>query len=290
MNAPWATNNYYALQAIYERRFTKGLGFNANYTWAHGLGDAVAGSGAGTAIGLIPSDVRADYGNSGVDVRNRFAANLSYQLPFGENTTGAKALLVKGWQSNFLIFWQSGQPFGVTDGWTNANGSAQINLPNITADRPDLIPPGKYKTKPSPSLSNWLNPAAFTPQPAGTLGDEGNNPFHGPHTRRADLSLLKDFNINEKLTAQFRAECFNISNTPNFLNPELDYHELANSCWGTYFERQQARLVAGRHRDELGAVLVRSHQPIPTLIHDNSSSRSRSCSKKVVTRESKEKV
>ena len=222
VNAPWATNNYYALQAIYERRFSKGLGFNANYTWAHGLGDAVAGSGAGTAIGLIPSDVRADYGNSGVDIRNRFAANWSYKLPFGENTTGAKALLVKGWQSNFLIFWQSGQPFGVTDGWTNTNGSAQINLPNITSDRPDLIPPGNYKTKPSPSLSNWLNPAAFTPQPAGTLGDEGNNPFHGPHTRRADLSLLKDFTINEKFTAQFRAECFNISNTPNFLNPNAN--------------------------------------------------------------------
>jgi hypothetical protein len=215
VNAPWATNNYYALQVIYERRFAKGLGFNANYTWAHGLGDA----GVGTAVGLIPTDVRADYGNSGVDVRNRFAANWSYQLPFGEHASGAKALLIKGWQSNFLMFWQSGQPFGVTDGWTNVNGSAQINLPTITSDRPDLIAPGKYKTKPSPSLSNWLNPAAFTPQPAGTLGDERNNPFYGPHTRRADLSLFKNFDVTERLTAQFRAEVFNISNTPNFLPP-----------------------------------------------------------------------
>jgi hypothetical protein len=218
VNAPWATNNYYALQVIYERRFAKGLGFNANYTWAHGLGDA----GVGTAVGLIPTDVRADYGNSGVDVRNRFAANWSYQLPFGEHASGAKALLIKGWQSNFLMFWQSGQPFGVTDGWTNVNGSAQINLPTITSDRPDLIAPGKYKTKPSPSLSNWLNPAAFTPQPAGTLGDERNNPFHGPHTRRADLSLFKNIDVTEGLTAQFRAEVFNISNTPNFLPPNAN--------------------------------------------------------------------
>ena len=230
----------------------KGLGFNANYTWAHGLGDAVAGSGAGTAIGLIPSDVRADYGNSGVDVRNRFAANLSYQLPFGEHTTGAKALLVKGWQSNFLIFWQSGQPFGVTDGWTNANGSAQINLPNITADRPDLIPPGKYKTKPSPSLSNWLNPAAFTPQPAGTLGDEGNNPFHGPHTRRADLSLLKEFQYQREVHGAVPCRVLQHLQYSQFLKPELEYHKLANSCWSIYFERKQARLVAGRHRDDWG--------------------------------------
>jgi Carboxypeptidase regulatory-like domain/TonB dependent receptor len=215
VNAPWATNNYYALQAIYERRFTKGLGFNANYTWAHGLGDA----GVGTAVGQIPTDVRADYGNSGVDIRNRFAATWSYQLPFGEHASGAKALLIKGWQSNFLMFWQSGQPFGVIDAFTNVNGSAQINLPTITSDRPDLIAPGNYKTKPSPSLSNWLNPAAFTPQPAGTLGDEGNNPFHGPHTRRADLSLFKNIDVTEGLTAQFRAEVFNISNTPNFLPP-----------------------------------------------------------------------
>lgn len=214
----WATNNYYALQAVYARRFTKGLAFNANYTWGRGLGDAVAGSGGGTALGMIPTNVRADYGNSGVDIRHRFAGNWSYVLPFGQNASGARGLLTKGWQTNFIMFWQTGQPFGITDSYTNSNGLAQINIPNITSDRPNLVPHKSYTT-PGKGLQNWLDPTAFTPQPAGTLGNEGNNPFHGPHTRRADMSVFKDFNVTEKLQAQFRAECFNISNTPNFLNP-----------------------------------------------------------------------
>jgi len=216
---PWATNNYYAMQAVFARRFTKGLAFNANYTWAHGLGDAVAGSGAGTAIGMIPSDVRADYGNSGVDIRHRIAGNITYSLPFGQNLSGARALAIKGWDWNFLMFWQTGQPFGITNGYANPNGLAQINLPTITADRPNRIAGQSFKTSSSPGLADWLNPGAFTPQPAGTLGDEGNNPFQGPHTRRADMSVLKNFNLSERVSAQFRAECYNISNTPNFENP-----------------------------------------------------------------------
>ncbi len=214
----WATNNYYALQAVYARRFTKGLVFNANYTWAHGLGDAVAGSGAGTAMGMIPTNVRVDYGNSGVDIRHRIAGSWSYVLPFGRYASGVRGLLAKGWQANFIVFWQTGQPFGVTDTYSNSNGLAQINIPNITSDRPDLVPGTSY-TSPGKGLQNWLALTAFTPQPAGTLGNEGNNPFHGPHTRRADMSVLKDFRVSEKMQAQFRAECFNISNTPNFLNP-----------------------------------------------------------------------
>jgi hypothetical protein len=34
-----------------------------------------------------------------------------------------------------------------------------------------------------------------------------------------DLSLLKNFRLTDKWHLQFRAECFNISNTPNFSLP-----------------------------------------------------------------------
>jgi hypothetical protein len=216
--APWGTSNYYALQAVFARRFAKGLSFNANYTLAHGLSDSFSGSGGGAATGLIATNPHYDYGNSNVDIRNRFSANWNYKLPFAENATGGKALLIKGWQSNFIIFWQSGNPFAVTDGFTNKYGHAQINLPEVTSDRPDLVPRSSYRVS-GGGINNWLNFAAFTPQAAGTPGDERNAALYGPHTRRADVSIFKNFNLTEKLSAQFRAECYNISNTPNFQPP-----------------------------------------------------------------------
>jgi hypothetical protein len=221
LDAPWGTSNYYALQAVFARRFTKGLSLNANYTLAHGLSDAISGSGGSGAVGEIATNPRYDYGNSDVDIRNRFSANWNYKLPFGEKATGGKAMLMKGWEWNFIIFWQSGNPFAVIDTASNNNSLTQINLPGITAqtgDRPNLVP-GQSCRASGGSNNNWLNLAAFTPQPAGTAGNEQNSALYGPHTRRADMSIFKNFNVTEKISAQFRAECYNISNTPNFPGP-----------------------------------------------------------------------
>jgi hypothetical protein len=47
--------------------------------------------------------------------------------------------------------------------------------------------------------------------------------LEGPHQRQVDLSLFKSFALTETLKMQFRAECYNISNTPNFAQPVHDY-------------------------------------------------------------------
>ena len=53
----------------------------------------------------------------------------------------------------------------------------------------------------------------------GTAGNERSNQLYGPHTRRADLSVFKTFKLTEADSLQFRAECYNISNPPNFSTP-----------------------------------------------------------------------
>jgi hypothetical protein len=212
------TTNYYALQAVFARRFTKGLAFNANYTWAHGLSDALSGSGGGQLIGAVPSNPRYDYGDSNVDIRQRLALNWNYQLPFGQNAHGLKALAMKGWESNFVYAWQTGSAFTVGDGFSgNPSGHTQINLPNVSTERPDVAS-NAYKNS-GGSITKWLNLAAWTPQQAGTAGNERDETYHGPNLRHADLSLFKNFKVYEKVSAQFRAECYNISNTPSYGTP-----------------------------------------------------------------------
>ena len=66
-----------------------------------------------------------------------------------------------------------------------------------------------------------MNMNVFARQPTGTPGNEGRTMFYGPHQRSVDFSVFKDFQLRERLKLQFRAEVYNISNTPNFGQPNL---------------------------------------------------------------------
>jgi hypothetical protein len=97
-------------------------------------------------------------------------------------------------------------------------GQYGINLPAVTSDRSNVIATA-LRASGNGSLSEWFNTSAFSAPTLGTAGSEANNILRGPHDRRVDISLLKELPIREAATLQFRAECFNISNTPNFAFP-----------------------------------------------------------------------
>lgn len=213
----FAASSYNSLQASYERRLSHGLTANLNYTWAHALDDTNnQGTEGDGGYGLQPARVSTvDYGNSVLDIRHHLAATADYLIPFhGANHT--ERAVLEGWQLNSLVYWQTGVPLAITDSVTQ-NGRAWINLPNVTQDRPDRISnPVFSNTSPT---SGFVRPAAFARQTLGTEGDAGRNILHGPHQRRADLSLFRTFSLEKSLALELRAECFNLSNTPNFAQP-----------------------------------------------------------------------
>jgi hypothetical protein len=64
-----------------------------------------------------------------------------------------------------------------------------------------------------------VNGSILIPPAFGTLGNLGRNPFRDTGFKNVDFSVTKVFKFKERLTAQFRAEFFNIFNHPNFANP-----------------------------------------------------------------------
>jgi hypothetical protein len=243
-------SNYNALQTSFQRRFTKGLAIDANYTWAKALGDVTGFSEQGDQgwSNSLPTNIRAtEYGISEDDIQNRFALSLNYEIQYGKEFTGVKKAFLGGWQANMITIWQSGKPFSIIN--SGAGADQAIDAGNNTGkaqgfsnravpqnsggnDRPDTVfdPRLGHKT-----LSEFFNTSAFAPQTLGTIGNTQRNSLFGPDFRHVDLSLFKNFPVTERVNLQFRAECYNISNTPNFFiaNNNSGNQSFGNAAFGS---------------------------------------------------------
>lgn len=203
---------YHALQFSAEKRLSQGLNLLLAYTWSHAI-DNVAIAFGGGADGPIPQDNRnrsADRGSSPFDIRHRLTFNWNYQLPFGHGRRflsqgDVTDFLFGGWQANGILTFQSGLPF------TPVLASATVNTGG--SSRPDRVGSGELDHR---TPDRWFDVAAFTSPPPLTYGNAGRNILTGPPRGNLDFSLFKDFRVSDRYKIQFRAEFFNLTNTPQF--------------------------------------------------------------------------
>ena len=90
------------------------------------------------------------------------------------------------------------------------------------------------------SLLEWMNPAAFATPPNGTIGNTTRNEFRGPGYQNWNLSLFKNFIIDESKRLQLRLETFNTFNHTQFGgnttgDPTNSNAGLNNSFGAAYF-------------------------------------------------------
>ncbi len=221
-------SSYNALQVSLTRRTSAGLTVGANYTLAHNLDNILGFSNeVNDGYGAIPSQLSTvEYGNSDLDLRQRGVVTANYALPFGNNLTGIRAALGKGWQANTLLIWQTGLPFTVrqSQGVSGTNNAS-------TTGRPNQLRKG---TVSNPNVTRFFDTTAFAPQVAGTLGNEARNPLYGPHFRHVDFSVFKSFPVYRESTLEFRVEAFNIINQTNFANPNDTLQISPNNITASY--------------------------------------------------------
>jgi hypothetical protein len=208
---PWVNSIYDSLQTTLERRFTKRIMLKTVYTWSHCI---QAQSPAG-AFGL-PGLFHLNRGPCGFDRRHNFRTAGIYELPMGPDgrwaRSGLAGAVLGGWQVNWAFGAVTGTPFGLSA------SNSLLNAPG-TGQTPDLIKPEVKKLGDIGVGRPFYDPSAFRPVTVMRYGNYGASTLTGPGIVNLDLGLFRAFRLTENKGLQFRAEVFNLTNTPHFYNP-----------------------------------------------------------------------
>jgi hypothetical protein len=225
---------YHAFEAKLEQRLARGLSYLVSYTHSKLIDTASSVFDASILTGPIANfpvadsfNLRRERDSSTGDIPNVFVASYTWEIPVGRghglNPSGVLGAFTNGWQLTGIVTLQSGMPFAITQ-TTNFNSFAGFGVqrPNVVGS-PNL--PSDQRTP-----KKWFNTSAFEVAPQFTLGSSSRNPVRGPNYHDADIALIKHTPLREQLDLEFRAEFFNLTNTPAFGQPN---GVLGSSAFGT---------------------------------------------------------
>ena len=217
------SNWYNSFNTRVEKRYSHGLVLLANYTISHATDSGNSGlstlSQQGNTRAMNTYNLRQERGVSPLDLPQKFVMSADYELPIKKSSHAWINEILGGWQVNGILTLRSGLPTDVLVG-PLPPVFAQVNRPDVVANQPLLVA--------NPGFDQYFNPAAFAVSPTvinalgapvQTFGNAGRAVLRGPGSKNLDASLFKDFHLTEKKRLQFRAEAFNLTNTPTFTLP-----------------------------------------------------------------------
>lgn len=195
---PAGNDTYHAGTLQAEKRLSSSFTFLTSYTWSKAIDDI------GGVIDYY--NRRLNKAISGFDTPHQFVGSWVYQMPFGKarHFSSHNNLIdnvLGGWDLNGIARLQSGQPVGI--GGNNLGRSAKID---------------------SPTIAKWFDTTAFINTPAFTFQTTGprSPDVRNDWTRNIDAVMVKNFTVpisSREIGIQFRAECYNLFNTPRFGSP-----------------------------------------------------------------------
>jgi len=249
LDANIGASHYNGVNLGVQKRYGRGLQFQANYTYSKYLDNADSYD----ELAGYPGDnsftdyynPKSRWGLSGSDLRHRLIVSGIYELPVGygkEFAPKSAALnqVIGGWSIGTIAELHTGTPLSVIDAVNNTGSFSDGVRPNLVAS--PVLPTGQR------TAAEWFDTAAFQQNPAYTFGDAPRTFGTGPGTVQVDASLLKNFSLPERFNLQFRAEALNVLNHPNWANPNTTFGSpLLGRITGLQLGNQSRILQLGLH-------------------------------------------
>ena len=219
-------SEYHGVNFKLEKRYSNGLQFQTNYTWAKAMDNVEGRNELGGEDGRTPFsnqyDRRIAWSLGGSHIAHRAIVSLVYDIPLGQGraiafSNGALNQILGGWSVGTIIEARTGPPFSTY--WGNAS---QV-FPTAGRVRADATGPYARNTSWRDNVrgEKFFNTSAFQRPARFTFGNVGRNAFIAPGAMRADVSLIKTFSMPwEDHSLQFRAEFINMPNRANFGLPQ----------------------------------------------------------------------
>jgi hypothetical protein len=225
------TSSYWSLEVGLRRRFSRGLQYQASYTWSHAIDnqsdpfEGVLTDPRTKAFALAnftrEFDARVDRGNANFDERHNLVLNASWDLPSLPFPAPRANWLLGGWTVSVIGGHRSGFPvtpisYSYEDSTTLRNN--RLDFLGTPGQSFSLLSP-----TPVPGGVQWLDPKLFQPA-MGRVGNLGRGAILGPGFWNYDFALLRNIALTEGgLRLQFRVEFYNVFNHANLSPPVTNF-------------------------------------------------------------------
>jgi Carboxypeptidase regulatory-like domain len=204
-------STYHSFQSRVEKRLSRGVTFNASYTFSKLIDDAGAVFDSAILTGPAATFQVADSTNRRLEkdestgsIPHVLSGSFVWNMPF------------YGLQLAGLFRAQSGSPLAVTQA-TNFNAFAGFGIQRPYRVSDPELPADERST------ARWFNTSAFVGAPQFFLGNTSRNPVVGPGYRSLDVMLGKTFQLRDALRLELRAEAFNVTNSPSLGAPNTSF-------------------------------------------------------------------